>query len=148
MRQHPLTCAFESLPGSLDVTYERMLCEIGKESREEAQRILTLLCFSSRPLSVAEVIDALDVDVYDLQRYDCDRKLENSEDLLRICPGLIDIRARQRKDDEDHNNGDSHLDSIRNCAYCTLSPCKNTYCQIGSDMGAQISLHYRIPQVI
>lgn len=54
-----------------------MLCDIGKESREEAQRILTLLCLSARPLSVAEVIDAIAIDVHEQERYESDRKLEN-----------------------------------------------------------------------
>ena len=72
-----------------------MLCDIGPESVEEAQRILTLLCFSSRPMSVMEIIEAIAVDIHDQQRYDCDRRLESSEDLLRICPGLIDIQVKQ-----------------------------------------------------
>ena len=85
-----------------------MLCEIGEESVEEAHRLLTLLCFSSRPLSVMEILEAIAVDIHDLQRYDCDRRLENSEDLLRICPGLIDIQAKQPRD---QNNKDDEDDS-------------------------------------
>jgi hypothetical protein len=52
-----LEWCLKSLPRSLDETYERILCGIDEGSIEEAQRILTLLCFSSRPLTVQEVID-------------------------------------------------------------------------------------------
>ena len=83
-----------------------MLCEIGEESVEEAHRLLTLLCFSSRPLSVMEILEAIAVDIHDLQRYDCDRRLETSEDLLRICPGLIDIQAKQPRDQNDEDDED------------------------------------------
>ncbi|KIW97054.1 uncharacterized protein Z519_02446 [Cladophialophora bantiana CBS 173.52] len=81
------------LPQSLDETYERILCSI--ESREEAQQILSLLCFASRPLSVEEVVEALAVDIDDLQCYDPRSKfIGGAEDILRICPGLIEITLR------------------------------------------------------
>lgn len=67
-----------------------MLCSIGEESAEDARRILTFLCFSARPLYVAEMIDAVAVDV-DLECFDPELKVENADDLLRICPGLIEI---------------------------------------------------------
>lgn len=68
-----------------------MLCEIPEESKEEAQRILTFLCFSYRPLTVFEVMSALAVDISDQECYDHHRKFEEPEDILRTCPGLIDI---------------------------------------------------------
>ena len=71
-----------------------MLCDIGREPVEEAQPILTLLCFSSRPMSGMEIIEAIAVDIHDQHRHDCDRRLENCEDLLRIYPGLIDIDVK------------------------------------------------------
>jgi ankyrin repeat domain-containing protein 50 len=70
-----------------------MLVGISRSCWERAQRILTLLCLSSRPLTVFEVIDAIAVDIQKVERYNPDRKLENADDLLRICPGLIDITA-------------------------------------------------------
>ncbi|RMZ86570.1 hypothetical protein DV736_g6204, partial [Chaetothyriales sp. CBS 134916] len=82
-----------TLPQSLDETYERILCSI--ESREEAQQLLSLLCYASRPLSVEEVVEALAVDVDDLECYDPKSKFTGgAEDVLRICPGLIDISPR------------------------------------------------------
>lgn len=78
------------LPQSLDETYERILCSI--EFQEEARRILSLLCYASRPLCVSEVIEALAVDIDDLECYDHRSRLTGgADDVLRICPGLIEI---------------------------------------------------------
>ena len=49
-----------------------MLDDVGEVCKEEAQRILAVLCFSSRPLLVAEVIEALAVDIRDKESYDFD----------------------------------------------------------------------------
>ncbi|RMZ88772.1 hypothetical protein DV736_g3997, partial [Chaetothyriales sp. CBS 134916] len=79
-----------SLPQSLDETYERMLC--GIESQEEAQRILSLLCYASRPLSVDEVTEALAVDIDDLECYDpSSRFTGGADDLLRIFERWIQL---------------------------------------------------------
>ena len=53
-----------------------------------------------------EILEAIAVDIHDLQRYDCDRRLENSEDLLRICPGLIDTQTKQPRDQNDEDDED------------------------------------------
>ncbi|RMZ81060.1 hypothetical protein DV738_g2376, partial [Chaetothyriales sp. CBS 135597] len=79
-----------TLPRTLDETYERMLC--GIESSEKAQQLLLLLCYSMRPLSVEEAIEALAVDIDDLECYDPEsRCVGGADDLLDICPGLIEI---------------------------------------------------------
>lgn len=80
-----------------------MLDDVGEVCKEEAQRILALLCFSSRPLLVAEVIEALAVDICDKESYGFDRKLANSDDLLRICPGLIEIQTIKQYNDDFHD---------------------------------------------
>lgn len=51
---------------------------------------MTLLCFSSRSFIISEDISAIVVDIQKAEHYDPDRKLENADDLLQICPGLID----------------------------------------------------------
>jgi len=87
------------LPQSLDETYERMLCNI--ESRDEAQQMLSLLCYASRPLSVDEVTEALAVDIDGLECYDPKSRFTGgADDLLRICPGLIEISLSSDKDNE------------------------------------------------
>ena len=81
----------ESLPRSLDETYERMLRDIPPEAMQEARRLLTLLCFSSEPLTVPEVIDAIAVSVQKPRGFDRKRRVQDVDDLYKICPGLIDV---------------------------------------------------------
>lgn len=52
-----------TLPRDLDGTYERILCTIPDEYVEDVRRVLTLLCFSARPLTVNELIDAHAIDL-------------------------------------------------------------------------------------
>ena len=82
-----------SLPRGLDETYERMLCNIDEGSIEEAQRILILLCFSSRPLTVPELIDGIAVDLKKPACLNLRRRLQDTDDLCQICPRLIDTNA-------------------------------------------------------
>lgn len=95
---------------SLDGTYERMLYGIDIESQDDAKRILALLCYSPRPLTVDEVIEALVVDLDDMECYDSDRKLESADDLfgfiraslklvsplLRITAMILERRKKRR----------------------------------------------------
>lgn len=68
-----------------------MLCKISEDCVEDARRILKLLCFSSRPLTVAEVIDAYAVDLSEPCRLDCGSRRLDEESLFEICPGLIEV---------------------------------------------------------
>lgn len=68
-----------------------MLLSINEESYEEARRILTLLCFSSRLLRVSEVLHGIAVDLSNQACLDRDRLLEGVDDLREICPRLIDF---------------------------------------------------------
>ena len=91
--EYHLDRLLNSLPRSLDETYERMLCNI--EHTKDARRILTLLCFSQRPLSVQELIDGIAVDIaVDItgsSGLNRKRRLQDSNSLLDICGGFIDI---------------------------------------------------------
>ncbi|KAL9064791.1 MAG: hypothetical protein Q9161_008646 [Pseudevernia consocians] len=78
-----------SLPRSLDETCERMLCDI--EYPEDARRILTLLCFASRPLSVQELIDGVAVEINSSEGLNRKRRLQDSNAIRDICGSLIDI---------------------------------------------------------
>ncbi|KAK2752447.1 hypothetical protein FQN54_008109 [Arachnomyces sp. PD_36] len=80
-----------SLPRNLDETYERMLCGINESSVEEARRILVLLAFSARPLTVEELIDGIAVNLDEPAHLDYKSRLQSADDLHEICPGLIDI---------------------------------------------------------
>jgi ankyrin repeat protein len=80
-----------SLPQSLDETYERMLCNIDHGLIEDARRILALLCFAPRPLTVWELIDGIAVEIYHSPGLNRKRRLQDSNDIREICLGFIDI---------------------------------------------------------
>jgi len=80
-----------SLPQSLDETYERMLCNIDHGLIEDARRILALLCFAPRPLTVQELIDGIAVEIYHSPGLNRKRRLQDSNDIREICLGFIDI---------------------------------------------------------
>ncbi|EPE09633.1 ankyrin repeat protein [Ophiostoma piceae UAMH 11346] len=86
-----LDAVLTALPRSLDETYERMLGNIAEESKDDARRLLTLLCYSLRPLTVAEVIEGIAVELSDNPRLNTDGRLEGEEDILQLCPGLVEI---------------------------------------------------------
>lgn len=80
-----------TLPRDLDETYERILGNINEEYIEDVRRVLTMLCFSTRPLTVEELIDAHAVDLSELPHLDRDGRSYEQEDLVDICLGLIDV---------------------------------------------------------
>ncbi|KAL9577314.1 MAG: hypothetical protein Q9203_007513 [Teloschistes exilis] len=98
-----LDMVLNSLPSSLDETYERMLCNVESYLIEDARRILTLLCFASRPLTVQEVIDGVAVQISGSVGLNRKRRLQDSDDICDICRGLIDIRlGAVQTNDIDH----------------------------------------------
>jgi hypothetical protein len=82
-KAHLLKC-LESLPHSLDETYERMLCNISATCIEDAQRILAVLCFSARPLTVTELIDAHASNLDGSSQFSLDDRRLDVESLVEI----------------------------------------------------------------
>ena len=81
-----------SLPESLNETYERMLCNINYHLIEDARRILTLLCYAKRPLTVGELIDGVAVEIHNHSTsLNLKRRLQDSNDIRDICEGFINI---------------------------------------------------------
>ena len=80
-----------SLPESLDETYERMLRAINPYLIEDARRILTLLCFASRPLAVQELIDGVAVEINNSTGLNRKRRLQDANGIRDICGAFIDI---------------------------------------------------------
>lgn len=68
-----------------------MLCNIDPVTHDRAHRLLTLLCYSMEPLTVEEMIEAMAVDLTEPARFDPASRLQDSDDLREICPGLIDF---------------------------------------------------------
>lgn len=67
-----------------------MLTTISDESKEDARRLLTLLCCAKGPLTVKELIDGIAVEIGDSARLNIDGRLDNEEDIQQICPGLVE----------------------------------------------------------
>ncbi|KAJ5671287.1 NACHT nucleoside triphosphatase, partial [Penicillium longicatenatum] len=84
-----------TLPRDLDETYERILCSIDDDYVEDVQRVLAVLCISTRPLTVNELIDAHAVDLSDPPRLRRDGRSYDQDDLIDICLGLIEIVATE-----------------------------------------------------
>ncbi|KAI9794459.1 MAG: hypothetical protein M1816_005529 [Peltula sp. TS41687] len=79
------------LPGTLDETYDRILCGIDKAYSEYALHILTWLAFSARPLRIEEVTEVVACDGEGDTGFDNDKVLEDASDILKICSSLITI---------------------------------------------------------
>lgn len=91
-----------TLPRDLDETYGRILCSIDAEYIEDVRRVLTLLCFSARPLTVNELVDAHAVDINEPPQLDRDGRSYDKDDLIDICLGLVEVVvAEQDSDDEE-----------------------------------------------
>ena len=74
--------------------------------RQDAQRILTLLCFSARSLRVRELIDGIAIDI-DNERLNKKRRLQGIEDIQEICPSLIDFDSGASLE-----TGHDHVDEL------------------------------------
>jgi ankyrin repeat domain-containing protein 50 len=69
-----------------------MLININPDQVDDAKRILTWLCFSRRPVTLQEIVEGLTVvDLGENPRLDPECRLEDTDEVIRICPGLISI---------------------------------------------------------
>lgn len=77
-----------------------MLCRIDKDHVDQMQRILTLLCFSRRPLLLEEFADAYAIDPQS-GHLDLDRRLLDIADIEKSYPGVVRIiHSRDNGDEE------------------------------------------------
>ena len=92
--EYHLNTTLNSLPPTLDKTYERILHNIPEPLFADARRILTLLCFSLRPLTIEELIDGVAIVVSGSPGLDPTRRMQDFDDIQGICPGLVDFGHR------------------------------------------------------
>jgi hypothetical protein len=89
---HSIKKTLETLPTSLEKTYERMLSRIRPEHKQYVKRALYLLCFSHRPVSqpvfVSEVAEFAVIDPQ-YNTFNRDQQFYDPEDILEYCSGLI-----------------------------------------------------------
>lgn len=80
-----------TLPKSLDQTYERALLNIREEYQQQAIIAMHWLVYSRRPLELIELADAVSVDFSQSKGivYDPDGRLFKPELILEICSSLI-----------------------------------------------------------
>jgi ankyrin repeat protein len=80
----------KSLPRTLDGTYERILLNINEEYHNDAIKVLQWLAFSARPVTLAEVAEALAVDFTNtIPQFDPDQRMPDPRDILFICSSLV-----------------------------------------------------------
>ena len=104
----------KSLPESLDETYERMLCNINYHLVEDARRILTLLCFSRRPLTVQELIDGVAVEINgDSSGLNQKRRLQDSNGIREICGSFIEIYVAETSTVGTESEGEIVTETVR-----------------------------------
>jgi ankyrin repeat protein len=80
----------ESLPETLDETYNRILEAIHKVNVDDAYKVLQWLAFSARPVKLEEVTDALAVDL-DKSEFKPDEWLTGAQGILKICSSLVTV---------------------------------------------------------
>ncbi|KXH65986.1 hypothetical protein CSAL01_02126 [Colletotrichum salicis] len=87
-----------SLPRALEETYDRMIRNIPSGLREYARQMLTILCYVTRPLSVAELIDAIAVDLHEgaTPSFQLERRLFDVTALQEVCPGFIETDLQEK----------------------------------------------------
>ncbi|EEQ35613.1 hypothetical protein McanMca71_002980 [Microsporum canis] len=103
----------ETLPKTLDGTYERILQSIPTNYQDYARRALWWLVEARRPLSVGEVAEAAVLDSDDEIPFDPEARFFNpQEDILEILGSLVSVA--QRKPDND--DGDEEVRSTRSAA--------------------------------
>ncbi|KEY74882.1 hypothetical protein S7711_10251, partial [Stachybotrys chartarum IBT 7711] len=90
----------ERLPKDLPETYKRMLQSILPDLKPAATRLLQFLVHSQRPLTVPEAVEVIATEIEaDSQHFDIERRVFDSTEVLRYCPGLISIvEARDHRD--------------------------------------------------
>jgi ankyrin repeat protein len=109
----------DELPESLDETYERVLREIKRPSRDHARRVLQCLVVAIRPLGVEELAEVLAVDFGDAEgipKLKVNWRWEDQEQaLLTSCSSLIPIvdTGRSRVVQFSHFSVKEYLTSTR-----------------------------------
>ena len=86
-----------------------MLTNIDPELTEDAKRILTWLCFAKFPVSVQEIMEGLMVELGENPKLDRERRLQDANDVIWICPGLISLSTLENG--ASSNSDDALLDS-------------------------------------
>jgi hypothetical protein len=79
----------QTLPKTLEETYERVLLRIEERHRHSAFKVLQWLAFAARPITIKEAAELLAVDLRREPCYNPNLKLFDPEDVMILCSSLI-----------------------------------------------------------
>ena len=97
--------ALNTLPKTLNDTYERILSNLDEEYEADAVKILQWLCFSARTMRLDEMVEVLAID----SRFRPEQRLPDPEDVLTICSSLVSITAAATNDTSKQSVGAQQL---------------------------------------
>lgn len=130
LNKYELRDELRRLPENLGKVYQRMLENIPERRLPVAIRILQLLLFSSKPLTVTELSHAIAVEPNAEFYVDTTKFLHDSNDIALYCPGLT-ILVKQYEELILNLYGLSNLGIDMNPFYsCRISRLRNIYVQI------------------
>ena len=101
--------ALNTLPKTLDDTYERILSNLDQEYKEDALRVFQWLCFSARPMRLDEIVEVLAIDSTPGSGFCPEQRLPDPRDILTICSTLVSITAAAKGDTSTHTTGTLEL---------------------------------------
>lgn len=85
--------ALNTLPKTLDDTYERILLNLDEEYEDYAFKIFQWLCFSKRSMRINEMVEVLATDSTDDFSFMPEQRLPDPRDILTICSTLVSITS-------------------------------------------------------
>jgi len=93
-----------SLPETLDETYNRILQGLKSAGQlQDAIKALRWLCFSNRPLKLAEMVEILAIENGDQGGFFLEERLPDPADIMAVCSSLISLNPID--DEEDNSDG-------------------------------------------
>ena len=97
----------KELPKSLNETYDRILLNVPRLHWDDTHRALQWLIFSQRPMTLAELAEAIAVNV-DEECFDVEDRFTSPSGLLRLCASLVNLQGAGIDD-----NGKAIQDDLR-----------------------------------
>jgi ankyrin repeat domain-containing protein 50 len=79
----------ETLPTTLEETYDQILLRIEESHRQSALKILQWLAFAAMPVTIEAAAEALAVDLSMEPCYNPDHKLFDPQDVMILCSSLV-----------------------------------------------------------
>lgn len=91
----------DSLPKTLDETYERIFTSIPDEHRPKAISALMWIAYSRRPLTLKEIAEAAVLNAEEIPRQDLEDQIAEQSWILEVLPGIITLDNGSGIDSDD-----------------------------------------------